>query len=99
MKVRDLALQAGRTTAYATEDMSQRRDTSGPSQAHEFQIWAGLINQSHGLLHPFLPLLDRGLDAVLHHMVNGRYIPVQVKRPRCLGQRNGQVPDRGRQPR
>ena len=59
--------------------MSQRRDTGGPAQALEFEIWADLIRQSHGLLHPFLPLLDRGLDAVLHHMTEGRYIPVQVK--------------------
>lgn len=59
--------------------MSVRRDTSGPAQALEFAIWAVLIRQSHGLLHPFLPLLDRGLDAVLHHMTDGRYIPIQVK--------------------
>ena len=59
--------------------MSVRRDTSGPAQALEFEIWADLIRQSHGLLHPFLPLLDRGLDAVLHDMTDGRYIPVQVK--------------------
>jgi len=59
--------------------MSQRRDTGSPAQALEFQIWADLIRQSHGLLHTFLPLLDRGLDAVLHHMTEGRYIPVQVK--------------------
>lgn len=59
--------------------MSVRRDTSGPAQALEFQIWADLIRQSRGLLHPFLPLLDRGLDAVLHHMTEGRYIPIQVK--------------------
>lgn len=27
----------------------------------------------------FLPLLDRGLDAVLHRLTDGRYIPIQVK--------------------
>jgi hypothetical protein len=59
--------------------MSQRRDTGDPAQALEFEVWAHLIRQSHGLLHPFLPLLDRGLDAVLHHMTEGRYIPIQVK--------------------
>jgi hypothetical protein len=59
--------------------MSERRDTGGPAQALEFEIWADLIRQSHGLLHPFLPLLDRGIDAVLHHMTEGRYIPIQVK--------------------
>jgi hypothetical protein len=79
MKVRDLMIQAGLLTAYATGAMSLRRDTDSPAQALEFQIWADLIRQSRGLLHPFLPLLDRGLDAVLHNMTGGRYIPVQVK--------------------
>lgn len=59
--------------------MSERRDTSGPGQALEFEIWSDLIKQSQGALHVFLPLLDRGLDAVLHRMTDGRYIPVQVK--------------------
>jgi hypothetical protein len=59
--------------------MSGRRDTSGPGQALEFEIWSDLIKQSQGALHVFLPLLDRGLDAVLHRMTDGRYIPVQVK--------------------
>lgn len=79
MKVRDLMIEAGSTSAYATRAMSQRRDTGDPAQALEFEIWADLIRQSRGLLHPFLPLLDRGLDAVLHHMTEGRYIPIQVK--------------------
>jgi hypothetical protein len=59
--------------------MSERRDTSGPGQALEFEIWSDLIKQSQGALHVFLPLLDRGLDAVVHRMTDGRYIPVQVK--------------------
>ena len=59
--------------------MSGRRDTGGPGQALEFEIWSDLIKQSRGTLHVFLPLLDRGLDAVLHRMTDGRYIPVQVK--------------------
>ena len=46
--------------------MSQPRDTSGPGQALEFEIWSDLIKQSQGALHVFLPLLDRGVDAVLH---------------------------------
>jgi hypothetical protein len=60
-------------------DMSDRRDTSGPGQALEFEIWSDLIKQSKGALHVFLPLLDRGLDAVLHRFTDGRYIPIQVK--------------------
>ena len=59
--------------------MSGRRDTSGPGQALEFEIWSDLIKQSRGLLHVFLALLDRGIDAVLHRKADGRYIGVQVK--------------------
>jgi hypothetical protein len=59
--------------------MSERRDTSSAGQALEFEIWSDLIKQSQGALHVFLPLLDRGLDAVLHRMTDGRYIPVQIK--------------------
>jgi hypothetical protein len=59
--------------------MNTHRDTSGPGQGLEFEIWADLIKQSQGTLHVFLPLLDRGLDAVLHRMTDGRYIPIQIK--------------------
>ena len=59
--------------------MPGRRDTSGPGQALEFEIWSDLIKQSKGALHVFLPLLDRGLDAVLHRFTDGKYIPIQVK--------------------
>ncbi|MHB8614051.1 MAG: hypothetical protein ACYDAL_16755 [Candidatus Dormibacteraceae bacterium] len=45
----------------------------------EFSIWTELIQQSRGVLHVFLPLLDRGLDAVIHRLTDGEYIPVQVK--------------------
>src|SRR6266704_2073909 len=46
----------------------------------EFRVWTELIQQSQGALHVFLPLLDRGLDAVIHRLTDGEYIPVQVKR-------------------
>jgi hypothetical protein len=59
--------------------MLEPRNTSAPGQALEFEIWADLIKQSQGALHIFLPLLDRGLDAVLHRLTDGRYIPIQVK--------------------
>jgi|SRR5882672_1105711 len=45
----------------------------------EFRVWTELIQQSRGMLHVFLPLLDRGLDAVIHRLTDGSYIPVQVK--------------------
>ena len=45
----------------------------------EFRIWTLLIEQSRGALHVFLPLLDQGLDGVIHRLTDGEYIPVQVK--------------------
>jgi hypothetical protein len=48
-------------------------------QGMEFRVWAALIEQSRGMLHIFLPLLDRGLDAVVHRRTDGEYIPLQVK--------------------
>jgi hypothetical protein len=59
--------------------MSARSDTQSEGQALEFEIWSDLIKQSKGALHVFLPLLDRGLDAVLHRLTDGRYIPLQIK--------------------
>jgi hypothetical protein len=60
-------------------DARGRRDTSSVGQAMEFRIWTMLIEQSGGALHVFLPLLDRGLDGVIHRLSDGEYIPVQVK--------------------
>jgi hypothetical protein len=37
-------------------------------QAGEFFVWANLITQSGGGLHVFLPMLDRGIDAVVHRL-------------------------------
>lgn len=61
-------------------------DTSWPhgsqdpiGQAAEFLVWAPLITQSSGGLHVFLPLLDRGLDAVVHRLADGAYLALQVK--------------------
>ena len=45
----------------------------------EFRVWPELILQSQGMLHIFLPLLDRGLDGVVHRLTDMEYIPVQVK--------------------
>jgi hypothetical protein len=45
----------------------------------EFRVWTELIQQSRGALHVFLPLLDRGLDAVIHRLTDGEYTPVRVK--------------------
>jgi hypothetical protein len=48
-------------------------------QAAEFLVWAPLITQSGGGLHVFLPVLDRGLDAVVHRLNDGAYLALQVK--------------------
>jgi hypothetical protein len=48
-------------------------------QAAEFLVWASLITQSGGGLHVFLPMLDRGIDAVVHRLEDGAYLAVQVK--------------------
>ncbi|HKC18187.1 MAG TPA: hypothetical protein VKE27_01015 [Candidatus Dormibacteraeota bacterium] len=48
-------------------------------QTGEFLVWAALISQSGGGLHIFLPLLDRGLDGLIHRLDDDAYIAVQVK--------------------
>ena len=48
-------------------------------QAVEFLVWAPLISQSGGRLHVFLPLLDRGIDALIHRLEDGAYLALQVK--------------------
>lgn len=48
-------------------------------QVGEFLVWASLITQSGGALHVFLPVLDRGLDAVVHRLRDSAYIGLQVK--------------------
>ena len=57
-----------------------RRDEAGASgQVFEDRLWALLMEQSRGHLHVFRPLLDRGVDALLHRLSDGAYIPVQAK--------------------
>ncbi len=48
-------------------------------QAAEFLVWASLIAQSGGSLHVFLPMLDRGIDALVHRQQDGAYLALQVK--------------------
>ena len=55
------------------------RSNKAMGQAMEFRVWPDLIQQSSGLLHTFLPLLDSGLDSAIHRLTDGEYIPVQVK--------------------
>jgi hypothetical protein len=53
--------------------------TLAAGQVVEFKVWAELVRQSSGGLHLFLPVRDLGIDAVLHRLADGAYLPVQVK--------------------
>jgi hypothetical protein len=57
----------------------QHGQTLAAGQVAEFKVWAELMRQSAGGLHVFLPLRDMGIDAVIHRLSDGAYIPVQVK--------------------
>lgn len=59
-------------------------------QTGEFLVWATLISQSGGRLHVFLPLLDRGIDGLIHRLDDGAYIAVQVKAKSTVG--HGEAP-------
>lgn len=59
-------------------------------QTGEFLVWAALISQSGGRLHVFLPLLDRGIDGLIHRLDDGAYIAVQVKAKSAIG--HGEAP-------
>jgi hypothetical protein len=53
--------------------------TLAAGQVVEFKVWAELERQSMGGLHLFLPLRDLGIDAVVHRLADGAYLPVQAK--------------------
>src|SRR5438876_211904 len=53
--------------------------TLAAGQVAEFKVWAELVRQSRGGLHVFLPLRDLGIDGVLHRLVDGAYVALQVK--------------------
>lgn len=48
-------------------------------QVFEFRLWAAIVEQSAGRLHVFLPLADRGIDAMVHRLTDGAYFRVQAK--------------------
>jgi hypothetical protein len=56
-----------------------RDETSASGQVFEFRLWAALTEQSRGQLHVFLPLTDRGVDALVHRLADGVYLPIQAK--------------------
>jgi hypothetical protein len=61
------------------ENRWTRTETSAAGQVFEFRLWALLTEQSRGQLHVFLPLTDRGIDALVHRLTDGTYLPVQAK--------------------
>jgi hypothetical protein len=48
-------------------------------QLAEWEVWVELVVRSRGRLHVFLPLLDRGVDGLVHRIDDGSWFPVQVK--------------------
>jgi len=56
-----------------------RQEASASGQVFEFRLWALLTEQSRGMLHVFLPLADRGIDALVHRRTDDVYIAVQAK--------------------
>jgi hypothetical protein len=56
-----------------------RQEASASGQVFEFRLWALLVEQSRGGLHVFLPLADRGIDALVHRLSDGTYFRVQAK--------------------
>src|SRR5712664_3702160 len=56
-----------------------RSEASASGQVFEFRLWAALTEQSRGRLHVLLPQADRGVDALVHRLSDGAYVPVQAK--------------------
>ena len=48
-------------------------------QLAEWEVWVELVVRSHGRMHVFLPLLDRGVDGLVHRIDDGQWFPVQIK--------------------
>lgn len=63
----------------AVSERWTRNETSASGQVFEFRLWALLTEQSRGGLHVFLPLADRGVDAMVHRLSDGAYLMVQAK--------------------
>jgi len=66
-----------------------RGQASVVGQLVEWEVWVELVVRSEGRLHAFLPMLDRGVDALVHRLDDERWIPVQVKGRSTL--RNGSL--------
>jgi hypothetical protein len=60
-------------------------------QTGEFLVWAHLIGQSRGGLHVFLPMLDRGIDGLVHRLADAAYLALQVKTKTSLKSSEGPI--------
>lgn len=61
-----------------------RDEASASGQVFEFRVWAALAEQSRGSLHIFLPLADRGVDALVHRLTDDTFVSVQAKGRRVM---------------
>jgi hypothetical protein len=67
----------------------RRGQASVVGQLVEWEVWVELVARSEGRLHVFLPMLDRGIDGLVHRLDDERWIPIQVKGRSTL--RNGSL--------
>ena len=67
----------------------RRGQASVVGQLVEWEVWVELVVRSAGRLHVFLPMLDRGVDGLVHRLDDERWVPVQVKGRSML--RNGSL--------
>src|SRR5438094_9714535 len=72
-------LPGNRGEAVQLSEPWTRQEASASGQVFEFRLWALLTEQSRGMLHVFLPLADRGIDALVHRRTDDVYIAVQAK--------------------
>src|SRR5262245_64639172 len=72
-------LQEGRPRAVQLTDPWTSDQVSASGQVFEFRLWALLTEQSRGSLHVFLPMADRGIDALVHRRTDDIYLAIQAK--------------------
>jgi len=51
----------------------RRGQASVVGQLVEWEVWVELVVRSKGRLHVFLPMLDRGVDALVHRLDDERW--------------------------
>ena len=66
-------------SVLSTKRPSRNSGAKTVGQEVEWLVWEELAFQSKGGLHVYLPLLDRGVDALIHRHRDGAFIPIQVK--------------------